>query len=116
MNRRLPNAINAAAREDLFKHGNCVGRPRFIVVEAQKFCKKLITELLESEILDSRGNDATDAWIKERVSAWLLKVKGDVARLTSTVEEVLVAFCITNNIILTLSVPDIPLQFFFIAL
>ena len=45
LNRRLQDAINSAACEDLFKQENGVGRPRNIVIEAQKFRKSLFTEL-----------------------------------------------------------------------
>ena len=45
LNRLLQDAINSAACEDLFKQENAVGRPRLIVLEAEKLRKSLFTEL-----------------------------------------------------------------------
>ena len=45
LNRLLQDAINSAACEDLIKHENRVGRPRDIVLEAQKLRKSLFKEL-----------------------------------------------------------------------
>ena len=102
LTRRLKTAINTEAGEDLFKQDNGAGRPRFLVIEAQKFCKILLTEFTgpsphervhgapteaEKTPLSSKDEFFRDLLIKGRVEIWFSEVKRGAARSTSMVDE-----------------------------